>query len=78
MLEQLTRLLEQEDRRVVTMDLQKDDGSASFGTYVEVVCAAHLPSDDADLPPWPILRRRRCPVKPELRCRAIARSGRHR
>jgi hypothetical protein len=59
MVEQSTRLLQQQDRRVVTMDLQKEDGWASFGTYVEVVCAAHLPSNDTDLPPWPILRRRK-------------------
>ena len=37
--ELLTPLLKQEGHGVVTMDLPCDDGSASFETYADVVCA---------------------------------------
>lgn len=44
--ELLTPLLEQEGHGVVTMDLPCDDGSASFETYADEVCAALGQCDD--------------------------------
>ena len=44
--ELLTPLLQQEGHDVVTMDLPCDDGSASFETYADVVCAALVGCDD--------------------------------
>jgi pimeloyl-ACP methyl ester carboxylesterase len=44
--ELLTPLLKQEGHGVVTMDLPCDDGSASFETYADVVCAALGQCDD--------------------------------
>lgn len=44
--ELLTPLLQQEGHAVVTMDLPCDDGSASFETYADVVCAALVGCDD--------------------------------
>jgi hypothetical protein len=43
--EQLTPLLQHAGHDVVTMDSPSEDGSASFDTYDDVVCAAHQPSD---------------------------------
>jgi pimeloyl-ACP methyl ester carboxylesterase len=44
--ELLTPLLQQEGHDVVTMDLPRDNGSASFETYADVVCAALVGCDD--------------------------------
>jgi pimeloyl-ACP methyl ester carboxylesterase len=44
--EMLTPLLQQEGHDVVTMDLPCEDGSASFDTYADVVCAALDGCDD--------------------------------
>jgi len=38
--EQLTPLLRQAGHDVVTMDLPNEDGTATFDTYADVVCAA--------------------------------------
>jgi pimeloyl-ACP methyl ester carboxylesterase len=44
--ELLTPLLQQEGHDVVAMDLPSEDGSASFDTYADVVCAALDRCDD--------------------------------
>ena len=38
--EQLTPLLQQAGHDVVAMDLPSEDGTATFDTYADVVCAA--------------------------------------
>lgn len=47
--EELTPLLEREGHDVVAMDLPSEDGTASFDTYADVVCAALQGHDDVVL-----------------------------
>jgi pimeloyl-ACP methyl ester carboxylesterase len=44
--EQLTPLLQQAGHDVVAMDLPSEDGTATFDTYADVVCAALGDLDD--------------------------------